>query len=354
MIPHNTLAVLRFELRRTLTVSRIGIWLMLVMFPIFIISVMKYYEEDIYNDEPEQEREIQKVKVDDYVFVYRPERRTFSVRLGDSDDALEYDIPIPADVSREEAVSYLVRLGQAHSDPLALMQIIAELKNDMTRKPKPVSGPSPDQVKEMVWGIAISVLSGVITLLGLLLWATPVVQADLEGRTWIYLAVRPRGRASVLLGKFSTAVIWTTLAGGTSASICLYIAQPPHAWLLWRSILVVIALGSMGYGALFCLIGVMIPRRAMVIAVAYTLIFEFLVSFIPAVINQFTVHYRLRNLLVQFMGWRELLPDGTGEVLLGDQPAWLHIAILALFVVTLLVVATQAVQLKEYVTADEA
>ncbi len=49
----------------------------------------------------------------------------------------------------------------------------------------------------------------------------PLVHAELEGRTWIYLAVRPRGRVSVLLGKYLTAVAWTTLAGWTSTTICV-------------------------------------------------------------------------------------------------------------------------------------
>ena len=44
MILHNTLSVFRFELRRTITVSRVGVWLLLVFFPVFIVGLMKYYE----------------------------------------------------------------------------------------------------------------------------------------------------------------------------------------------------------------------------------------------------------------------------------------------------------------------
>ena len=36
----------------------------------------------------------------------------------------------------------------------------------------------------------------------------------------------------------------------------------------------------------------------MVIAVAYTLVFELIISFIPAIINTFTVQYRIRTLLL--------------------------------------------------------
>ena len=44
MIVHSALAVFRFELGRTLTVSRVAVWLLLTAFPIFIISVIKYNE----------------------------------------------------------------------------------------------------------------------------------------------------------------------------------------------------------------------------------------------------------------------------------------------------------------------
>ena len=59
------------------------------------------------------------------------------------------------------------------------------------------------KVPDTVWGLILfGLIPEVITLFGLLLWVTPVVQAELEGRTWIYLAVRPRGRVSMLLGKY--------------------------------------------------------------------------------------------------------------------------------------------------------
>ena len=218
--------------------------------------------------------------------------------------------------------------------------------------------PDERKVPDTVWGLILfGLIPEVITLFGLLLWVTPVVQAELEGRTWIYLAVRPRGRVSLLLGKYLTAVTWTALAGCVSATICVQIAQPEEALRLWITMLALVGLACLGYGALYSLIGVLLHRRAMVIAVAYTLIFEFLVSLIPAVINKFTVQYRLRNLLVSFMDWRELLMQESGEasdVLLGKEPPWLHVIILIGITIFLLAVAAQVIQRKEYATADEA
>jgi hypothetical protein len=84
------------------------------------------------------------------------------------------------------------------------------------------------------------------------------------------------------------------------------------------------------------------------------LIFEFLVSMIPAVINKLTVQYRLRGLLFTWMDWRDLVSPEAGAVLLGTEPAWLHVLILCGGVVVILAVAAQVIQHKEYATVADA
>ncbi len=264
MIGRRALAVFRFEFGRSLTVSRLTGWLVLVLFPVFLISIVKYYD--------------------------------------------------------------------VNADPLAGMP----------------------HVTQPTWGTFLfGLIPEVITLLGLLLWATPVVHSELEGRTWIFVAVRPRGRVSILLGKYLAAVAWTVLAGWTSASVCILIIHPQHPWQLWLVINALVLLSSVAYGALYCMIGTLIQQRAMVIAVAYTLIFEFLISLVPALFNKLTISYRLRNLLFNWMSWRDQL-DPNIRVIMGDEPSWLHLVVLGCITVALLVAAIQIIQRTEYVTAREA
>lgn len=258
------LAVFRFEFGRTVTLSRLLGWAVLVLFPVFLVSVLKYYD-------------------------------------------------LRADP----------QLGTPH-----------------------VSQPG--------WCFFLfGLIPEVITLLGLLLWATPLVHAELEGRTWIFLAVRPRGRVSVLLGKYLAAITWTAMAGWTSTSICVAIVQPEHWFRVWVVLNVLVMLSCAAYGALFSLIGVLFHQRAMVIAVAYTLIFEFLISLVPALFNKFTISYRLRNLLVNWMPWKDLVEDRI-RMLLGDEANWFHLLILAGITFGLLAIATQVIQRTEYVTARDA
>ena len=278
---HGALSVFRFELRRTMTPSRIAAWLMLVVFPILIVSIMKYYEPDF--------------------------------------DPFPADQPVWSTESGRE--------------------------NPLERGRYPST----------LWGaVLFGLVPEVITLFGLLLWVTPLVHAELEGRTWIYLAARPRGRVSVLLGKYLTAITWTAAAGWCSATACVLVARPDHALRLWATLIALVGLATVAYGAVYSLIAVWLHRRAMVVAVAYTLIFEFLVSLIPAVVNRLTVQYRLRNLLFDWMDWRRLLPSEAGVLLLGKQPPWVHLLVLAGIVVGVLALSAQVIQRKEYASATDA
>ena len=304
---HGALAVFRFEVRRTLTPSRCAVWLMLMLFPVFIVSVMKYYEDTIkHNWESNNDR--------------RVEIRLHEAQSGPPGPVLSID----------------------PSNPGAW-----EIREEPPKEEKP-------HPLLYAWGaVFFGLIPEVITLFGLLLWVPPLVHAELEGRTWIYLAVRPRGRVGVLLGKYMTAIAWTTLAGWTSATVCVLIARPENGLRLWSTTVALVAIASVSYGAVYSLFGVWLHRRAMVLAVAYTLIFELLVSMIPAVINKFTVQYRLRGLFVTWMDWRRVMPADAKELFLGNEPAWLHVTTLLVGVVVVMSVAVQIIQRKEYVTASD-
>jgi hypothetical protein len=92
----------------------------------------------------------------------------------------------------------------------------------------------------------------------------------------------------------------------------------------------------------------------MVLAVTYTLLFELVISFVPAVINKLTVQYRLRALLVD---WCELtFPPGDQAdalSLFGDAPPWQHVTILLTLVPTLLALAVVVARSSEFSSAAE-
>ncbi len=208
-----------------------------------------------------------------------------------------------------------------------------------------------------VWTFFLTLLCcGVVTLLGLLLWAAPLIQSELEANTWVYAAVRPNGRTALLWGKYLVAVVWSLSASWASLLLAFPIAQPPEffhtlwvlAWLsLWTAV---------GFGAAYALISVLFHRRSMALCLAYTLVFEILVSMIPAVINQLTLQYRLRCLMVGWLGWDEAstgMPAEMKRFLFGEQSPWMHVVSLCLMTIALLAAATYVTRNKELVTTDE-
>jgi ABC-type transport system involved in multi-copper enzyme maturation permease subunit len=218
-----------------------------------------------------------------------------------------------------------------------------------------------------------------VCMLGTFLWATPAVSAEIERRSWIYLAIRPRGSTAVVIGKYLATVTWVLPAalvglamavalvpagsgspsdasGGRSNSVSEADSQAAIAVGVREAAPAIAALACLScpaYAALYLAIGTLFPKRAMAIAVAYTLIFEFLISTIPAVINSLTVQFRMRTLLVD---WTKL-PVGDGRnaplAFVGDGPDWQHVTILIVYTIGLLLTAVIVVRTSEYSSADD-
>lgn len=238
----------------------------------------------------------------------------------------------------------------------------------------------------MQWAGLLYVLVPQVTcLLALLLWVAPNINSELEGRTWFYLTARPSGRIALLLGKYINGVLWTATAGwiaGTLATAVLVVAMavgvirvhggadtqdplaPPGIMMaqptesasigdvisLGGVLLWLVTLSSAAYGAICTLIAVVLPRRAMMVCVAYVLIAEVFLANTPAVINELTVHHRLINILARSFGWEtiELIPATLDEF-----STWVHFAALACYTVGLLVVAAIVMACREYITSDQ-
>lgn len=191
----------------------------------------------------------------------------------------------------------------------------------------------------------------VSVLLGLLLWATPAVSTEIEGQTWVYLTLRRSGRTMVLIGKYMTAVVWTSSAALISISVCSLVIGFDVAFDLWKVLCVIAVLSSIVHAALYVLIGAVFYRRTMVAAVFYTLLIEGAVSFIPALINKATINYRLRGLMANWMEWDEA--RSQAENIFGSESVSTHLMALLVILVLFLAVALWKVETTEYPTQQE-
>ena len=192
-------------------------------------------------------------------------------------------------------------------------------------------------------------LTGTVMLLGLLFWATPVVSHEIEARTWSYLAVRSCGLGSILVGKYLTAVLWAVLTGWAALTLACLLSFPSNLARFWLVLAFLIVPAAFGFGALFVLIGILIPKRAMPTAVAYTMLVEVLATWAPATINQFTLHFHLRSLLLT---WLPFISPGNFAAAQGDS-IWQHLAILGVAPILLLLPAWYLLSKRELSKPDE-
>jgi ABC-type transport system involved in multi-copper enzyme maturation permease subunit len=204
------------------------------------------------------------------------------------------------------------------------------------------------------WAVPVFVLvPEVVCLLGLLLWATPAIQAEVEGRTWTYLVVRPGGKVPVMLGKYAAAVVRAVLTGLVALAAALAVLHPPQGLaraFAYFSALVV--LSCLTYASLYLLLGVIFVRRAMTVAVAYVFLIEFLLGLTPAVVNHLTVQYYLRSLLVAWF----TLTDGPVRVrgMIGTAPPWQYVLLLLGMTAALLTAAALILRRRELVSSAAA
>lgn len=191
-------------------------------------------------------------------------------------------------------------------------------------------------------------LPQVVTPLGLLLWATPVVSSELEGQTWIYAVTRANGRRAVLLGKYIVAILWSSSTAIASATVAVPITGMPNALQAWMVICFLVVLSAFAYAALFVLIGTLFQRRAMITAFVYMIGVEAFMSLIPATINQLTVSYRLRSILVHAMDLKVSLANQRQQWFIDETPVWQSVGHLGLYTLILLGISLWRVQASQY------
>ena len=204
--------------------------------------------------------------------------------------------------------------------------------------------------------ILVYVLSPCVAcMMSVFLWATPVLSAELEGRSWVYLAMRPYGPAAVLLGKYLVAISWAIPVGLVSASVGSFIIAREDVLYLIAVECELATLSCLAYAAVFLLIGVIAPKRAMVAGILYAVVFEAGAALIPAAINLFTIQYRLRCILVRWMevDVESVRGNPVFVAYFGEESAAWHIAVLLAMTVGYLVAAALILRFREFTSAAE-
>lgn len=202
--------------------------------------------------------------------------------------------------------------------------------------------------------ICYALVPQICCMLGLLLWATPAIGAETESQSWVYLTLRQHGRTGIAIGKYLIAFLWTVSCGIVAAIGVSFLSGHSEPLRMAASLSGLVLLSSACYAALYLLIGASMFRRATVVAVVYSLVVEGLVSWIPATINQLTVSYRLRSLLMRWMDLDPTQMDSSGAYLFGTEAVWFSVLCLVAYALIGLGIATYIIRNREYPVQAEA
>ncbi len=401
--PRSVAAVFRFEIRRSLTWRRMLWWIALVGFPILLSSIARL---EIDDGPPITTTRIAASAIDEQGVLTldtgagvlsgsdatdflrqvgepfsRDDGRQFqkgrkggprgrrgrgrprwqpSVLVLELPPGIPSDSPRLSQIRREVSPAFNAVLFQAAgAAPVNVRESLRSPDDDETENEASESdAPSEERV---VWALGLFLLLPVVvSMMGVFLWATPAIASELEGRSWAYIATRPNGPVNVLLGKYLVGVVWGMSAALVSLVGCLSVANVPGgSWSLFPTLATLIVLGCPAYGAVYALIGAIMPRRAMVIAVVYSLTFEGLISFLPvilgdpALISRVTVSYPLRALLTKWVRLDQLVDEDITRWAVSNSLDWVDISSIIGIAILALGAAVLVLRNQELSQADE-
>ncbi len=134
-----------------------------------------------------------------------------------------------------------------------------------------------------------------------LLYGTAILNTEIEGKTLTYLFTRPVRRFMIILGKYLAIVVSLTIPSWASLAISWFIVGMPGDGRFILGLGLATTAAVLAYTAVFGAIGIVFQRRPMIIGLIYAVVFEVLLSFVPAVVNTVTVTYYLRSLVVRMI-----------------------------------------------------
>jgi ABC-2 type transport system permease protein len=192
-----------------------------------------------------------------------------------------------------------------HGRKLLVLVLLYALPCGLTVLLRSLRDPPPAHVLE--FALVFNLVPHVLAPLTALLYASGMIQDEVEGQTLIYLVVRPLPRWALYLGRAAVTLVISTLVtvlGTAALYVSIYAgAPPPEGTSLPVRIVqtgAVLALAQVCYCGLFGGLS-MILRRSLVAGVIYIALFEGLVANIDFIVRRVTVVYYFRILVLRWL-----------------------------------------------------
>lgn len=143
--------------------------------------------------------------------------------------------------------------------------------------------------------------------LAALLYATGIIQDEVEEQTLTYLLMRPVPRwllyfVRLLATVLVTSVLAAAFTAATLAVIAVTVREPFAEGLVLREMTMaaLVSLALVGYCGLFGLLGLLV-RRSLLIGVGYIVLFEGFLASLDTVARRLTIMYYFRVLVLRWL-----------------------------------------------------
>ena len=232
-----------------------------------------------------------------------------------------------------------------------LLAIVARVVQGIGIAPLRVNGVRVDAMSMFGMMIWVLFLRFIVPVLGVF-YGTSLVADEVEDKTITYLFTRPIRRGAVLLGKYLAYLVCTTLVVLPSVMIVYFLIVPfsqvAASFPLLMTDLGLLAIGLAAYGALFALVGA-VMKRPLVVGLVFAFGWEQVAMLMPGYLRRFTLAYYVQALVPHAMpadgGVTSLLQSVFSET----PTAATSIVVLAVVTGASLVLATRAIERREYV-----
>ena len=135
-----------------------------------------------------------------------------------------------------------------------------------------------------------------LCILASLLYGASLLAGEIEDKTLVYLFTRANPRWAVLAGKYVATAVALSIMTLASMSVAYVLCGAPLGARLWLALAAAVVGACFAFTAVFCLLGLLVPRRAIPAGLIYAVLVELLLSIVPALVNELTVSYYVRSL----------------------------------------------------------
>jgi ABC-2 type transport system permease protein len=162
-------------------------------------------------------------------------------------------------------------------------------------------------VENLQFALVFTLIPHTLTPLAALLYATGIIQDEVEEQTLTYLLLRPLPRWALYLIKLLAtllviSVLTAVFTAVTFAAIALTAREPIHSGLIMLALKTAVAmtLAQAGYCGLFGLMGLLM-RRSLIVGAAYIFLFEGILASLDTVARRMTIMYYFRVLVLRWL-----------------------------------------------------